>query len=80
MTLLERMQQEDKAQHVICAFLSVLLLQSVTTLWTAAALVFVAGLVKELWDYTVGTGFCWYDVTANTLGILLTLFCLGGGL
>jgi hypothetical protein len=72
------MQQEDKAQHIICAFLAVLLMQAWYTPLAAAALVFAAGLAKETWDYTVGTGFCWYDVTANTFGIALTLVCLGG--
>ena len=74
--LLVIMQQEDKAQHIICAFMSVLVLQLFLPMWQAAVAVFVAGLVKEAWDFAVGTGFCWYDITANTVGIVFTLICL----
>ena len=81
MTLADRMQQEDKAQHIICAFMVVLMLSQLTSIWLAGAAVFIAGLLKEAWDSTRGTGFCWYDVLANTLGIafaagLLTLLRL----
>jgi hypothetical protein len=71
MTFTERMQQEDKAQHIICAFLVVVLLLPMMPLAWAAALVFGAGLVKEGWDGWVGTGFCWYDIAANAIGIVL---------
>ena len=76
MNLLERMQQEDKTQHIICAFMSVVLLSPLVSIAAAAALVFVLGLLKEGWDYRVGTGFCWYDVVANALGIAFAVFCL----
>ena len=76
MTFIGRMQQEDKAQHIICAFLAVLMLQSLLPLWQAAALVFVAGLLKEAWDHALGTGFCWYDIAANSVGIAFTILCL----
>jgi len=70
MTLADRMQQEDKAQHIICAFMVVLMLAQLTTILLAGTAVFVAGLLKEAWDATRGTGFCWYDVLANSLGIV----------
>ena len=71
MTFIERMQQEDKAKHIICAFLAVVMLLLVMPLYTAAGLVFAAGLLKEGWDRFMGTGFCWYDVAANAIGIVL---------
>ncbi len=69
MTFLERMQQEDKAQHIICAFLVVVLLLPVLSLANAVGVVFLAGLVKEAWDGSMGTGFCWYDIAANAIGV-----------
>ena len=71
MTFTERMQQEDKAQHIICAFLVVALLLLVMPLVWAAAIVFGLGLLKEGWDGWLGTGFCWYDIAANAIGIFL---------
>jgi hypothetical protein len=70
MTFAERMQQEDKAQHIICAFMAVVLLLSLLSVYWACALVFVLGLVKEAWDGILGTGFCWYDIAANGIGVL----------
>ena len=69
MTFIERMQQEDKTQHIICAFLVVVLLIPAMSLAMASALVFAAGLVKEGWDASMGTGFCWYDIAANGIGV-----------
>lgn len=73
MTFVERMQQEDKAQHIICAFMMVVLLLPLLSVYRACALVFALGLVKEAWDSILGTGFCWYDVAANGIGVLFAL-------
>lgn len=78
MTWREKMQQEDKAQHIICAFLAVMLLAPLMNIWLAYLLVFAAGVVKEAWDYYVGTGFCWYDIAANCLGITFSALCVFG--
>jgi hypothetical protein len=71
MTFTERMQQEDKTQHIICAFLAVVLLLLMMPLYWALGLVFATGMVKEGWDAYMGTGFCWYDIAANGIGIAL---------
>jgi hypothetical protein len=70
------MQQEDKAQHVICAFMAVVMLSPSTSLLDAAVFIFTLGLLKEAWDYYLGTGFCWYDIAANGAGILFAGLCL----
>jgi len=72
-TFTERMQQEDKAQHIICAFIVVVMLQPLMSVLWAGLAVFAMGLVKEAWDGSMGTGFCWYDIAANTIGVLLAL-------
>ncbi len=71
MSFVERMHQEDKVKHIICAFLVVLLLLPVVSAWWAGAAVFTVGILKEVWDSVSGTGFCWYDIAANVIGILL---------
>ena len=76
MPWLERMQQEDKAQHIICAFLVVVLLSGLMSAWQAYLAVSLAGMVKEAWDYYVGTGFCWYDIAANGIGITFSGLCV----
>jgi hypothetical protein len=78
MNWFERMQQEDKAQHIICAFLVVVLLSGLMPAWQAYLAVFLAGMVKEAWDYYVGTGFCWYDIAANVIGIAFSGLCVLG--
>ena len=76
MRFIERMHQEDKAQHIICAFMVVPLLWPLMPPLYAAGLVFAMGLVKEAWDAHMGTGFCWYDIAANALGVCLALILL----
>lgn len=71
MSVVDRMQQEDKVKHIICAFLVVLLLLPVVSIWWAGAAVFAAGVLKEVWDSVSGTGFCWYDIVANAIGIVV---------
>lgn len=31
------------------------------------------GLLKELWDHYYGSGFCWADLVANKIGIVITM-------
>ena len=65
----QRLREEDKRKHIFWSFL---LMLSAALAWppaVAVALVFALGLVKEGWDYRWGSGFCWWDILANTLGI-----------
>lgn len=34
---------------------------------------FAIGIIKEIWDKKYGSGFCWYDVLANTVGMVLAI-------
>ena len=76
MTFTERMQQEDKAQHITCAFMVVVMLQPLMPVFWACVAVFAMGLVKEAWDGSMGTGFCWYDIAANAIGVLFALLLM----
>jgi hypothetical protein len=74
--LLQYMQQEDKAQHIICGFMAVVALLPLLGLALAVVLVLVLGLLKEIWDLAVGSGFSWYDIVANLVGVTLALVVL----
>lgn len=66
-------QQSDKRKHMgwSCALLLAAL--TVLPLAGALALVFAIGLAKECWDARYGTGFCWYDLLSNCIGMLAAL-------
>ncbi len=80
MKIWQRMVEEDKAQHIIVAYMTVVGLQFVMPMGQAAMAVLFIGLLKEFWDLWMGTGFCWYDVLANTLGVVFALLWLLIGL
>ena len=75
-----RMVEEDKAQHIIIAYMTVLGMQFLVPTGEAILIVLLFGLLKEFWDLWMGTGFCWYDVLANTLGAVLASLLLVIGL
>ena len=67
--LLEKLREEDKHKHFWVSFL----MQFVFLLWLPVAIstgmTLLIGTAKECWDQCCGTGFCWYDMVANVLGI-----------
>ncbi|MCK0163729.1 hypothetical protein [Marinobacter sp. S6332] len=66
---LQRLRERDKQQHFA---ISSALVLCASPLGLTAALVgtLLIGLGKEVWDSFYGSGFCWYDMLANTLGAL----------
>lgn len=80
MKIWSRMVEEDKAQHIIFAYMAVVGLQFLVPSGQAVLVVLLIGLLKEFWDLWMGTGFCWYDVLANTLGAVFAFLWLGIGL
>lgn len=64
-----RALERDKQQHMALSYGLVLFFfllfpsLAVATIGTMSL-----GLCKELWDKDYGSGFCWYDMLANTLG------------
>ena len=74
------MVEEDKAQHIIFAYMTVVGLQFLVPMEQAVLLVLLLGLLKEFWDLWMGTGFCWYDVLANVLGAVFAFVWLAIGL
>ncbi|MCL1479712.1 MAG: hypothetical protein MH219_20415 [Marinobacter sp.] len=69
--------QRDKQQHfAVCFFLTAGFLMVPFTTGSIVAIVTAIGLAKELWDRRYGTGFCWYDMLANGLGLATGLALL----
>jgi hypothetical protein len=67
------LQQKDKQQHIIisCAIMAACLIY--LGIAQSLSLTFVIGIGKEIWDECYGTGFCWYDVLGNAMGILVAI-------
>lgn len=67
--MIRRIHEKDKQQHFFYSLVLVL----VSSLWfstlIALLLVLALGVAKEIWDDFYGSGFCWYDMLANIVGI-----------
>jgi hypothetical protein len=65
--------QPDKRQHVACSFVIYIALSVIAPVTVALALTLLVGLVKEVWDKYFGTGFCYYDLLSNCVGVGLAV-------
>lgn len=72
--LSKRMTEQDKILHI--QYSAGIMLASYVLLPVMYAIIFtfLVGLLKECWDHYYGTGFCLYDMLANMIGILGSLF------
>ena len=69
----KKLREEDKLKHFwVCLCLQVFILSWLSVL-LSIALVLLIGTLKEGWDQLYGSGFCWYDMLANVLGITVGL-------
>jgi len=71
--LVSKIQQDDKHQHVWYSCIILLILMPMLGWYYALISTIILGLLKEIWDHFWGSGFCWYDMLANALGIFLGL-------
>jgi hypothetical protein len=71
--LRQKALEKDKQQHFLYSFLIFVVLSSIFTPATSCALTLLIGLAKEVWDHYFGSGFCWYDMSANFVGIIFAL-------
>ncbi len=73
LTLRQLLKQRDKQQHLkICLGLGLFFLPAIGLLYSII-LVSLIGLLKEVHDHYYGSGFCWYDIQANMLGLTLSI-------
>ncbi|MGB1237943.1 MAG: hypothetical protein ACPG4U_07005 [Pseudomonadales bacterium] len=61
--------QQDKILHFKYSALILLALMLVFPLEAALLMTFLVGVAKEYWDYYYGSGFCFYDLFANVVGM-----------
>jgi hypothetical protein len=71
--LVALLAQPDKQQHVACSFVIYVAACAVLPASLALVLTLFIGLLKEVWDKYFGTGFCYYDLLSNCIGIGLAL-------
>jgi hypothetical protein len=69
-------QQEDKQKHFVCSLVLLLLLSYFFSAETALVLTFFIGFGKEVYDHFYGSGFCWFDMFANALGVAFALLLI----
>ena len=67
------LHQKDKQQHIVVSFGIMESNLIVFGLAQSVFLTFAIGIGKEVWDEYYGSGFCWYDILGNTLGILVAI-------
>jgi hypothetical protein len=75
MALPFKLREEDKIKHMVWSFWMTLMALAVLSPVLAFSAVFLLGLAKEWWDKYYGSGFCFYDMTVNLIGILAGLLC-----
>jgi len=75
MALPFKLLEEDKIKHIAWSFCLTLMALVLLSPVLALGAVFLLGLAKEWWDKYYGSGFCFYDMTGNLIGILAGLLC-----
>ena len=75
MALPFKLREEDKIKHIAWRFCLTLGALAFLSPVLAFGAVFLLGLAKEWWDKYYGSGFCFYDITGNLIGILAGLLC-----
>lgn len=63
-----KLTEEDKHLHFVWSFGLMIIGRYIWPAPWAFLIVFLIGLLKELWDIRWGSGFCFYDIVANLLG------------
>jgi hypothetical protein len=66
-----RLTQTDKYQHILASFMIMLLGFLFMSITLSIILTLLVGFSKEIWDKYYGSGFCWYDMLANVIGIVM---------
>ncbi|MNY79979.1 hypothetical protein D3C86_2208460 [compost metagenome] len=64
--------QEDKIKHIVLSFIITITVYYYLDLFTASMISLTIGTAKEIVDkYYYKSGFCWQDMKANCIGIVL---------
>jgi len=72
----KKMTEPDKILHIQYSAGILLTSYIILPMMYAIIFTFLVGLLKECWDHYYGSGFCFYDMLANMIGILSSIFLL----
>ena len=73
LTLRQLFKERDKQQHLkVCLGLGLFFLPVIGLLSSIILIAFI-GLIKEVYDHYCGSGFCWYDIQANMIGLIMSI-------
>jgi hypothetical protein len=64
-----KLREEDKIKHMVWSFWLTAATGLIMPLALAVCTVFLIGLLKECWDYRYGSGFCFFDMAGNFMGM-----------
>lgn len=70
---LAKLREDDKILHIRYSAVILFSLSIFVSLPLSFLLTFLIGLGKEYWDHFYGSGFCYYDMLANLVGMVITI-------
>ena len=68
------LEHKDKLLHFLCSFFILHFFNAFLPLIFAILISVVFGIGKEIWDEKKHSGWDWYDLLADTLGIIFAIF------
>ena len=73
----KKLREADKILHIKYSAAILLCLYLVFPIEVALVFTFFIGLAKECWDHYYGSGFCYYDMLGNVLGMFAVVLAIG---
>lgn len=67
------LHETDKQQHILVSCIIMMACLVFMTFIPSFIVTFAIGIAKEIWDKIYGTGFCWYDMLGNMVGIVVAI-------
>ena len=69
-----KLKETDKQQHLVVSLVIASVFIAITdSIFFGLLTAIYIGTLKELWDHYAGTGFCWWDMTFNFIGIFFAV-------
>lgn len=74
--MIEKICEIDKQKHIVVSFIIMMVSLCFFSILSSIFFTITIGIAKEIWDKNYGSGFCWYDMLANGLGIAIALILI----
>ncbi|MDD2809709.1 hypothetical protein [Rhodoferax sp.] len=68
-----KLKEEDKVKHIAWSFWITAFGLIFLSAHASVLVAFIIGFAKEVWDHFFGSGFCWFDMLGNIVGIVFAL-------